>query len=80
MNNVVNRFYDWITLDEFVFQKYVADKYSNLDGIHHYEITQSSGKQTGEGLGDFSHKLEVNSDTVGVNLYQIENMKKKITR
>ena len=64
MNNVVNRFYDW-PLDEFVFQKYVADKYSNPDGIHHYEITQSSGKQTGDGPADYSHKLEVNSDTVG---------------
>ena len=64
MNNVVNRFYDW-PLDEFVFQQYVTDKYSNPDGIHHYEITQSSGKQTGEGPADYSHKLEVNSDTVG---------------
>ena len=64
MNNVVNRFYDW-PLDEFVFQQYVADKYSNPEGIHHYEITQSSGKQTGEGPADYSHKLEVNSDTAG---------------
>ena len=64
MNNVVNRFYDW-PLDEFVFQQYVADKYSNPEGIHHYEITQSSGKQTGDGPADYSHKLEVNSDTVG---------------
>jgi len=64
MNNIVNRFYDW-PLDEYVFQQYVADKYSNPDGIHHYEITQSSGKQTGDGPSDYSHKLEVNSDTVG---------------
>ena len=64
MNNIVNRYYDW-PLPEFVFQQYVADKYSNPDGIHHYEITQSSGKQTGEGPADYSHKLEVNSDTVG---------------
>ena len=64
MNNVVNRFYDW-PLDEFVFQQYVADKYSNPDGIHHYEITQSSGNQTGDGPDDYSHKIEVNSDTAG---------------
>ena len=64
VNNIVNRYYDW-PLDEFVFQQYVADKYSNPDGIHHYEITQSSGKQTGDGPADYSHKLEVNSDTVG---------------
>jgi len=64
MNNIVNRYYDW-PLPEVMFQQYVADKYSNPDGIHHYEITQSSGKQTGEGPADYSYKIEVNSDTVG---------------
>ena len=64
MNNIVNRYYDW-PLDEFNFQQFVADKYSNPDGIHHYEITQSSGKQTGDGPDDYSHKIEVNSDTAG---------------
>ena len=72
MNNIVNRYYDW-PLPEFAFQQYVADKYSNPDGIHHYEITQSSGKQTGDGPSDYSHKLEVNSDTVGaVSVSNIE--------
>ena len=64
LNNVVNRYYDW-PLDEFNFQQYVADKYANPDAIHHYEITQSSGKQTGDGPSDYSHKIEVNSDYVG---------------
>ena len=64
INNVVNRYYDW-PLDEYNFQQFVADKYSNPDGIHHYEITQSSGNQTGNGPDDYSHKLEVNSDTAG---------------
>ena len=36
-------------VDEYNFQRYVEDKYSNPDGIHHYEITQLSGKQTGDG-------------------------------
>jgi hypothetical protein len=64
VNNIINRYYDW-PLDEYNFQQYVADKYANPDGIHHYEITQSSGKQTGEGPADYSHKLEVNSDEPG---------------
>ena len=64
MNNIVNRYYDW-PLDEYNFQRYVEDKYSNPDGIHHYEITQLSGKQTSDGPSDYSHKLEVNSDTAG---------------
>ena len=64
MNNIVYRYYDW-PLDEYNFQQFVADKYTNPDGIHHYEITQSSGSQTGDGPDDYSHKLEVNSDTAG---------------
>ena len=64
VNNIVNRYYDW-PLPEFVFQQYLKDKYSNPDAIHHYEITQQSGKQAGEGPADYSHKLEVNSDYPG---------------
>ena len=45
MNNIVNRYYDW-PLDEFTFQQFVADKYDNPEGIHHYEITQTSGDTT----------------------------------
>ena len=64
VNNIVNRYYDW-PLDQFSFQQYIKDKYSNPDAIHHYEITQSSGKQSGDGPADYSHKLEVNSDHPG---------------
>ena len=42
VNNIVNRYYDW-PLDSFSFQEYIKDKYSNPDGIHHYEKPQSSG-------------------------------------
>ena len=48
LNNVVNRYHDW-PLDEFNFQQFVKDKYDNPNGIHHYEKTQSSGKQVGSG-------------------------------
>tara|TARA_X000001382_G_C3137041_1_gene168285 strand:+ start:201 stop:743 length:543 start_codon:yes stop_codon:yes gene_type:complete len=64
VNNVVNRYYDW-PLDEYVFQQYVKDKYDNADGIHHYEITQSSGRQTGDGPSDYSHKIVCNATDVG---------------
>ena len=64
VNNVVNRYYDW-PLDEYVFQQYVKDKYDNADGIHHYEITQSSGRQTGDGPADYSHLIECNSTEPG---------------
>ena len=64
VNNIVNRYYDW-PLDSFSFQEYIKDKYSNPDGVHHYEVTQSSGKTTGEGPADYTHLIEVNSDAAG---------------
>jgi len=64
INNIVNRYYDW-PLDEYVFQQYVKDKYTQPDAVHHYEITQSSGRQTGDGPADYSHKIECNETDAG---------------
>ena len=64
LNNVVNRYHDW-PLDEINFQQFVKDKYDNPEAIHHYEKTQLSGRQTGEGPADYSHKIEVNADEAG---------------
>ncbi len=63
-NNITDRYYDW-PMSEQEFELFIKDKYSNPDGIHHYEMTQSSGKQTGNGPDDYTHKLEVNSTTSG---------------
>ena len=64
MNNVVNRYYDW-PLDEYNFQQYVKDKYTNPACIHHFEKLQSSGKQQGDGPADYSHLIECNSTDAG---------------
>jgi hypothetical protein len=45
----------------------LEDKYSNPDGIHHYELTQDSGRTTSQGPSDYSHKVEVTSDTVNAS-------------
>jgi len=50
-------------MNQAQFQEFIEDKYSNPDAIHHYEITKSSGRTTGEGPADYSHLVEVNSDT-----------------
>ena len=47
------------------FETFITDKYANPDGIHHYEVTTSSGRTTGNGPDDYSHKIEVNSDATG---------------
>ena len=63
-NNVTDRYYDW-PLSFQDFEAFVKAKYANPDGIHHYEVTRSSGKTTGNGPDDYSHKIEVNSDASG---------------
>ena len=55
INNITSR-YDW-PLDQVALSDFVNDKYSNPDGIHHYEINATSG--------DTTTKLIVASDTDG---------------
>ncbi len=63
-NNVTDRFYQW-PMTQPQFEAFLADKYGagNEDTAHHYEVTQDSGRTSGEGPNDYSHKVEVNSDT-----------------
>ena len=65
-NNVIDRYYDW-PMNQVQFQTMLEDKYSNPDGIHHYELTQDSGRTTSQGPSDYSHKVEVTSDTVNAS-------------
>jgi hypothetical protein len=63
-NNITDVYYDW-PMSEQTFETFIRDKYSNPDGIHHYEVTTSSGKTTGDGPDDYSYLIEVNSDATG---------------
>ena len=42
LNQYYDRYYDW-PMTQRNLQAYVINKYSNPDGIHHYEISQKSG-------------------------------------
>ena len=64
LNDITDRYHQW-PMSFIQFNQYLNDKYSNPDGIHHYEVTTSSGKTTGDGPDDYSHKIEVNSDASG---------------
>ena len=73
-NDITDAYYGWPLSDQD-FEKYVNDKYANPAGIHHYEITQSSGPQTGSSPDDYSHKIEVNETESGaesVSNYEYE--------
>ena len=42
VNNITDRYHDW-PLSKPKFLDMIDEKYDNVDAIHHYEITQSSG-------------------------------------
>ena len=42
VNDITDRYHQW-PMYEQQFNTYLNEKYSNPDGVHHYEISQSSG-------------------------------------
>ena len=74
LNNITDRYYGW-PLGDSEFETYVTKKYAEPGAIHHYEVTQSSGRTTSNGPDDYSHRIEVNSDASGaqsVSNYEYE--------
>ena len=74
LNNITDRYYGW-PLGDSEFETYVTNKYVEPGAIHHYEVTQSSGRTTSNGPDDYSHRIEVNSDASGaqsVSNYEYE--------
>ena len=63
-NNITDRYYQW-PMNQPQFAEFLTDKYGagNEDAVHHYEVTQDSGRTSGQGPNDYSYLVEVNSDT-----------------
>ena len=45
INDITDRYHQW-PMYEQQFNTYVSEKYDNPDGVHHYEISQTSGDTT----------------------------------
>ena len=45
MNDIVDRYHQW-PMSRRQFLAHINNKYTNVNGIHHYEISQSSGDTT----------------------------------
>ena len=45
MNDITDRYHQW-PLTENQFLAHINDKYDNVDAVHHYEISQTSGNTT----------------------------------
>ena len=63
-NNITDAYYEW-PMSEQTFEAFLKDKYTNPDAIHHYEVSQSSGRTSAQGPDDYSYLVEVNSDATG---------------
>jgi hypothetical protein len=50
VNDITDRYHQW-PMNYSQFNQFIADKYDNVDGTHHYELAQSSG--------DTNTKIEV---------------------
>ena len=42
MNDITDRYHQW-PMNYSQFNQYIADRYDDIDGTHHYELAQSSG-------------------------------------
>ena len=78
-NNITDRFYEW-PMTQPQFQEYLTDKYGagNEDSVHHYEITQTSGRTSGQGPSDYSHLVECNSDEDGATTISNRDYEQRI--
>jgi len=56
VNNITDRYHQW-PMNFGQFNTFIADKYSNVDAVHHYEVSQTSG--------DTSIKIDIGTDTTG---------------
>ena len=56
VNNITDRYHQW-PMNFGQFNTFIADKYSNVDAVHHYEVSQTSG--------DTSIKINIGTDTTG---------------
>ena len=67
-NEITNSYYGW-PLSRRNFDAFVSNKYTNPQGVHHYEIIQTSGDQT--------VKIKVESDVAGATA--VTNMEYEAT-
>ena len=68
INNITDRYHQW-PMYEQQFNTYVNEKYDNPDGVHHYEIEQSSGNTRS--------KIEVYNKLYRINdILEMSNVRK----
>ena len=79
LNQYYDRYYDW-PMTQRNLQAYVINKYTNPDGIHHYEISQKSGntntkikveltdEPAATSVTNYRYEIELNEDRKQIKL------------
>ena len=62
VNNITDRFHQW-PMNTRQFLAHLAEKYDNVDGVHHYEINQVSG-DTSVKINIGTSNIDENGDTI----------------
>jgi len=80
-NNIKDRYEDW-PMSIAQFESYVTEKYADVNGVHHYEISQTSGDTTKtiEIPNDSANTIPVDAVTVTNYEYEenLQEQKRKI--
>ena len=61
VNNITDRYHQWQMFEQ-QFNTYLTEKYDNPDGVHHYEIAQTSG-DTSETIEVYNNSALYTGDT-----------------
>jgi len=91
-NYMTNPYYDW-PLTYFDLQKYVAKKYDNINGIHHYEdsdgnvvdapntIISPSGRTSGpaDAITNFVYEERLNDQKRVIDVIRVEYVEQIVT-
>ena len=62
INNITDRFHQW-PMNTRQFLAHLAERYDNVDGVHHYEISQVSG-DTSVKINIGTSNIDENGDTI----------------
>ena len=62
VNNITDRFHQW-PMNTRQFLAHLAERYDNVDGVHHYEINQVSG-DTSVKINIGTSNIDENGDTI----------------
>ena len=62
VNNITDRFHQW-PMNTRQFLAHLAERYDNVDGVHHYEISQVSG-DTSVKINIGTSNIDENGDTI----------------